>query len=207
MEYAYIIRGPEIWSRWPMIKGVKYPGPESHDNNGFFNYDPNLVLRKDLLSSMHSIGLEPDSLNVFYTSPGKFVPIHVDGFNPDNYDNRRRNIAAINWAYSVFPWKMTWYSSMSKDSEYEHHSNFHYHNSPTNVDHKQYSYTRYIPEKMKVEYETHWKVNPALVRTNVPHNVTMLENGPRWCVSVRFKQDNYEHIREQIKKFLHNGEE
>jgi hypothetical protein len=206
MEYVYNIRSSEVWSRWPVKPGIKYPGPETHDNNGFYNYDPNVVLRDDLLASMHSIGLEPDSLNVFYTSPGKIVPIHVDGFNPeDENDTRRRNMAAINWVYTKFPWKMVWYSSAGPGSEYEHISDYHFHDHEKNVDHRPYSYTRYVPEKMNTEFETFWKTNPVLIRTNIPHNVVMLETGTRWCVSVRFKTDNYDYIKEVIKTNLHNG--
>lgn len=206
MEYVYKIRGPEVWSKWPLIEGVKYPGPDTHDNNGFYNYDPNVVLREDLLKSMHDIGLEPDSLNVFYTSPGKIVPIHVDGFNPkDVKDTRRRNIAAINWVYSKYPWKMTWYSPQGPESEYEHYSKYHFHTNSESIDNREYSYTRYIPEKMNIEYETAWDVNPVLIRTNLPHNVTMLQEGTRWCTSIRFKTDNFEYIKSKIVQFIHSG--
>lgn len=208
MEYVYQIRGSEVWSKWPMISGLKYPGPETHDSNGFYNYSPD-VLRPELLAEMKRVGIEPDDVNVFYTSPGKFVPIHTDGFaitGPG--DSRRKNIAAINWVTTKFPWKMSWYSSMSPDSEYEHKSEFHiqYNKSSDQLRHD-YNYTRYIPEKMKVEYETSWDINPVLIRTNIPHNVTMLQEGTRWCTSVRFSTDNFDYLKSKIVANLHGGVE
>jgi hypothetical protein len=198
MDYTYKFNHAK-WDRWPLVDGLKYP---HGDQNNFINYEVSCI-KPELIVEMKRIGLTPDSVNVFYTCPGKFVPIHVDGFNGSaaKEESRRRNRAAVNWAYTDFAWKMTWYEEPTDPKAvFEHNSNFQLSNltaaKPAN-----YSYTRYVPEYMVATHEESWEeLSPMLIRTNIPHNVTMLETGPRWCASIRFTTDDFDYLKNVLSQ-------
>jgi hypothetical protein len=54
---------------------------------------------------------------------------------------------------------------------------------------------------MVVAHEESWEeLSPMLIRTNIPHNVTMLETGPRWCASIRFTTDDFDYLKNVLSQ-------
>lgn len=75
-----------------------------------------------------------------------------------------------------------------------------------------YSFAKFPMSEMELIHSVNWDINPALVRTDVPHNLEIKSraslyqlpggklgiNGHRWCASIRFANDDFDYVKKVL---------
>ncbi len=139
------------------------------------------------------LGISIFHSEVFYTSPGRFTTVHVDG--PDLDDHCK-----INWVYGAPGSRMVWYEEAPGSSGPR--------SMRTAIGS---SYLAYDADTCNPIF--HAEIGqPSLVNAGFPHNVHNDTNEQRWCVSLVLKYANterhfvpWDHAVEIFAPFLKSG--
>ena len=195
MKSLYYEITKAVWKDWPLIPGVVLPQGENHQ---FITY-PIEMCRPDLVLEIKNMGLIYNVIQVFYTAPGKPVPIHIDGLDPVGDNPARRASMAINWTLlPCDPWVMHWYATPEKYIDVS--STYKWLDKDGRETIKPYTYRRYATEDCVKIQEVSYN-NPCLVDTSVLHNIVMQETTSlRWCASLRVVNDDFNTIRQKFER-------
>ena len=177
-ELYYDINIPE-WQAWPFKEGVDL-GIEQ-DIGQILYFKDQRVLRDDLVSSYLKHGLRLREVHYFIIPPEPYMmTVHVDG------QTDAGDAAAINWVACDSKWTMNWYSPNAEPI----------HNGLARVGENKY--VGYDVNDCTLIEQHFWNDRPCLVKTDVPHNVTIYGDSYRYCASLRFVNANFDTIKSKI---------
>jgi len=173
MIYIYEIN-EAIWVGSPLRSDFVLP--KSTSLGQILRY-PKSILREDLLQDIQQRGLEVREVQMFISPPLYTMKTHIDG-------NSLHNNAAINWALVSRSWAMNWYD----------------YTQPLPEQHTTGAGTDYLPldnQHCMLTKSAHWD-NAAIVRTGRAHNIVNKDLLPRYCISLRFQDNNYDFIKSKF---------
>lgn len=126
----------------------------------------NDVIRPDLIKKLTLVVGSPiNYCAIFVTQPNFILNIHSDNGNVNG-----KNVWAVNFVLNSDNHEMVWYSSSKPPVKHINEIGSYY-----------YSY-----DEDSLQTIQRNKINCALVRTDIPHNVINSDNiNPRLCISVR----------------------
>jgi hypothetical protein len=210
MEYAYKINSP-IWQDWPLTRNFKYEG--SLSVTGLAMVDKSFV-RPDLLDEASRIGLDIKYAAIFYTKPGKAQGIiHLDQTTQPYRQGIDR--CAVNWSVTDADWAMNYFKPLAgKVDDNITVTGNNYEEVVVESQTEPYSFSKFNPSEMELIHSVSWKVNPVLVRTDIPHNLEikspaslhpapggkLMLQGHRWCASVRFADDDFDYVKKILSQ-------
>lgn len=118
-----------------------------------------------IMEFLHPLGLDVIHVEIFYTCPGRFTSIHVDGPEIDDH-------CKINWVYGAPGSRMIWYEDAPGSP------------GPRKMTTRiGSSYLAYDTNHCVPVH--HAEVGrPSLVNAGIPHNVHNTTDDQRWCVSL-----------------------
>lgn len=205
MEYSHLINN-SIWREWPLTKEFIYE--PSLNTTGYAIVATNYI-RAELMDEISNLGLGVKYVAVFYTKPGKAQGvIHLD-LTEQPY---RRGIdrCAVNWSITESDWSMNYFKpiSGSVDDKITVTKN-NYEEVVKESQTEPYTFAKFQERDMELVHSVNWKINPVLVRTDIPHNLEIksdynLQHGPggkllltghRWCASIRFFNDDFDYVK------------
>jgi len=180
-DLHYKISIPE-WQAWPFIPDLT-PELTLKTDGQLLYYKDETILRPELVKSYKGMGLKLREVQIFVIPPAPYyMTIHVDG----SYDLGDR--AAINWIRCDSPWTMNWYKEKSLPSW----------DGPARTGTN--SYVGFDLKDCDLIESYAWSDGPCLVKTTVPHNVTINGNSHRICASIRFQGNDFSNYLSLFKR-------
>jgi hypothetical protein len=152
-------------------------------------FDLNHKIDQRMVHVLDQVGLAIEHAELFYTPPGKSLPIHVDGMII-------KPMAKINWVYGETGSRMRWWKPRDSTQIIEHKK------TPIG--------TNYIglDESEAEEVFSAEIQKTALVEAGTYHSVTNPTHAPRWCFSfilcsaADHQRVTWTQAREMLKQFV-----
>jgi hypothetical protein len=177
--YHYKIDIPE-WQAWPLLDHIQPPSLTTSTGKVLF-YNDETCLRPELVESYKKLGLEFRSLHIFITPPKPYyMTVHIDG--ADSGGDR----SAINWVQCSSPWTMNWWQANKEPFIKVGESG-------------DSSYVGFRAIECTLLERYMWGAGACLVRTDIPHNVTLDGRDHRICASIRFDDNDFDRICSILK--------
>jgi len=146
---------------------------------------------KTFLCHLHSIGMMPENLFIFYKQPSTDNSPHVDMYE-DGTD--RKCVYAINQLITDDQSYMRWFRNTKEDD--------------LGIVHNQFGRYQIFNENELIEIDR-CRIGsiPTLVRTDIPHNITM-GNVTRICLSLRLRDEikNWDDAVKFFQPFIDHAE-
>jgi hypothetical protein len=171
--YLYEI-DQDCWNSSPLRNDFQLP-PAA--NTGQILRYPAGILRLDLLEDIQQRGLEVREVQMFISPALYQMKTHIDGYS-------LHDRAAVNWVLVSRSWRMNWYDYSGPLPDRK--------TTATGTD--------YLPldnDQCLLVHSAQW-ANAAIVRTGLAHNIINSDILPRYCVSVRFQDNNYDFIKSKF---------
>lgn len=153
-------------------------------------YNQKTMITCETIDMFDQIGLKITYARLFCCPPFSVGQLHVDG------DHRNKNNkGAVNFVLNDYAnWTMNWYS-YPEDAPVTHkYSKWGINTENTNV----ITSTAMCGE-YATEIEKHTFSNACLVRIDVPHKIINVGNQPRYCITIRFQDNDYLNLLEILK--------
>lgn len=169
MEYYKEINLPS-WQSSPLVWDFQLPGCTGQGQ--ILRYHKH-VLREDLLADIAQRGLTVREVQMFVSPAMYYMRTHIDG-------GEVHNNAAINYALNSRSWTMNWFEYTQSLPAMKTTA----------------SGTDYLPleqEHCRLACSASWQ-HSALVRTGRAHNIINRDRVPRYCVSIRFQDNDYDFL-------------
>jgi hypothetical protein len=154
-------------------EGISYPTPAAYT---IVRYSIDDILDPNFIKELTDVGLEPREVQVFISPPGKSGGIHIDGHRLD------ADTSAINFVLNNnIDWEMQWFTinNLEAVKKLISISNTSY----ISLNEDQCT-TRYVFKS----------IYPFIAHIGVPHRVLNFGNKHRYCISLRFKQNDFSTI-------------
>jgi len=162
---------------------IVYPTPLTYT---IIRYTVEDILESDFINELKNAGLELRELQMFIAPPNSTGGIHIDGHQI------YAESAAINFVlHNNVDWEMQWFNiKILKDIK-----------QLTTI-----SNTCYIPlnSNQCTLIHTFKSNHPFILRTGVAHRVINLGNKHRYCISLRFKQNDFSTILKNANQYFAN---
>jgi DNA-binding transcriptional MerR regulator len=161
-------------------EGLVYPTPVYYT---IIRYSINDILDSEFIEELKNVGLELREVQMFISPPNSVGKIHIDGHQLDS------DTAAINFVLNNnINWEMQWFTINDlKDIEQLTSS----------------GNTSYIPltsDQCSLRY-IFKSIYPFIVQIGVAHRVINLSNRHRYCISLRFTQNNFPTILKNANRY------
>lgn len=146
-------------------------------------FDLEKILFKEDIEYFENIGCKIREINLFYTKPMSSSIIHIDGFNTD------RAIGAVNKVLldQHSNWEMQWFTIKNKKKLDQLISS---------------GNTAFMPldeNDCELFEKCNYNNQPYLVRVDVPHKIVNLSNNTRYCISIRFINNDFHRLIDIFK--------
>ena len=140
------------------------------------------VLSHSFITELSNNNLALREVQLFISPPQKVGSIHIDGHRLDS------DIAAINYVINNnLDWSMQWFNA-GIDTVNECVS-------PDNT-----NYISFTPSQCNLISEFKTSL-PFIVQVGTPHRIVNFSSMPRYCLSLRFKQNNFNSILNNTKRY------
>ena len=176
----------EVYGKPSYVDQIKVSGESKHK---LVNLDPVHVESTDLGKWLLANIGEIENCKFFICAPNSWGEVHIDGGIPP------RNCAINIPIYNCEQGLMNWFSNEPADHKFISNENTNVHSTDKNRD-----IDFWVPAEQMV------LTSPALVRTNIWHNIDNRDNNKHRVVfSFRF-QDNpeFDAVKEKLSRFLFN---
>lgn len=141
-------------------------------------HTPTDILDEEFINQMDLKGLSIREVQLFISPPNYKGTIHVDGHNADS------SIGALNFVVTDTNWIMEWFESSQLEISKE-------------ISAGRTDYISYKETECKKISEVKF-VSPTLIQVGIPHKINNFGNSHRVCISIRFKENNFDGL---LKKF------
>jgi hypothetical protein len=161
-------------------EGISYPTPSAYTIVRYLIDD---ILDPDFIKELTDIGLELREVQLFISPPNATGGIHIDGHQLD------ADTAAINFVLNNNDWEMQWFTinNLEEVKKLTSISNTNY--IPLSINQ---CTTRYIFKS----------IYPFIAHIGVPHRVVNLSSTHRYCISLRFKQNDFSTILKKTNGYF-----
>lgn len=140
------------------------------------------ILDQEFINEMFSIGLDLREVQLFIAPPNVIGTIHIDGHQKD------LNAAAVNLVINENnDWVMQWFNTK------ETLDNKHVSSGDT-------TYMSFNIEQSQLIYEFTTK-GAFLVQVGIAHRIVNKSNKSRYCLSLRFKDNNFENVLTNASRY------
>lgn len=163
---------------------------DRHDTWGLTFIPIDEMIDRSARDFFNDIGLDLKTIYFMYGPANKKLVIHVDGYI-DNNGSYHGMLCGLNWIFGSTNHSMNWYTSNSLGE--------------TSINKEGLKRTKWSDENCFLAQQV--TINkPTLVRTDVPHNVINSSSEKRFCVSLRFKDQNlkYEDAKKLLSSYIDN---
>lgn len=151
-------------------EGIEYPVPSIYT---IVRYSINDILDPEFIKELTDLGLELREVQMFISPPGKSGGIHIDGHRLD------ADTAAINFVLNNnIDWEMQWFTINNLEEV----------KKLTTISDTNYISLNEYQCTMRHVFKS---IYPFIVHIGVPHRVLNLGNTYRYCMSLRFKQNDF----------------
>jgi DNA-binding transcriptional MerR regulator len=160
--------------------GLVLPTPLSYT---IIRYSINDILDSDFIEELKNAGLELREVQMFISPPDTAGKIHIDGHQLDI------DAAAINFVLNNnVNWEMQWFTVNDLEEVEQLTSS---------------GNTSYIPltNDQCTLHHIFKSVHPFVVQIGVAHRVVNLSNKHRYCISLRFKQNDFSTILKNANRY------
>jgi hypothetical protein len=163
-----------VWQSSPLVKDTVLPPSSSQGQILRF---PETILRADLLADIAQRGLTVREVQMFISPAMYYMKTHIDG---GNIHER----GAINYSLVSRLWAMNWFEYTAALPQQQ--------TTAAGTD-----YLALDPNQCQLAHTASW-AHAAIVRTGRAHNIINRDILPRYCVSIRFQDNDYEFLKSKF---------
>lgn len=159
-----------------------------HDTWGLTFIAIDELIDKKVNEFFNDIGMPLKNVYFMYGPANKNLVVHVDGY-VDESGNYHGMLCGLNYIYGSTDHVMRWFTSNSLGE--------------TSINKEGLKRTKWYVEDCELARDLKI-VRPTLVRTDVPHDVVNLCDEKRFCVSLRFRDQNmsFDSAREKLSRWI-----
>ena len=173
MNYLYEIASP-VWQSTPLVQDFILPPCSSQGQ--ILRY-PETILRADLLADIAQRALTVREVQMFISPAMYYMKTHIDG-------GAIHENAAINYSLVSRNWAMNWFEYTAELPSQQ--------TTAAGTD-----YLALDSNQCQLACSATW-AHAAIVRTGRAHNIINRDILPRYCVSIRFQDNDYEFLKSKF---------